>query len=85
MQCLMLLIAYSCVLQLVTLLLRLVHSVRLVLSGRVYCHQLQWRLACIVELMLCTRWHNDYIVGRDLLFAACNVGFALTGSKDALK
>jgi len=76
--------AYSCVLQLVTLLLRLVHSIRLVLSGRVYCHQFQRRLARVPELMLRPSWHNDDIVGGDLLLAACNVGFAFAGGEDAI-
>ena len=72
-------------LQLVTLLLRLVHSIRLVLSRRVYCHQLQRRLARVPELMLRPCWHYDNVVGRNLLFATCYIGFTFARCEDAVR
>jgi hypothetical protein len=52
---------FAVLLLLVTFLLRLVHTLRVVLSRAVHCHKLQWlSLGGVDELVLSSCWHyND--------------------------
>jgi hypothetical protein len=57
---------------LITLLLRLMHSPTIMLSGTIHSHKLQrLRLRSIDELVLSPSGHDDDVGGFDVLFAEC--------------